>query len=392
MRRLNKPFWQSITFWVNAAIVAFALYFGLKEAASIALINIALRFKTRSAIICLLLIITGCAGADIVIRDDKNKSPLDGNYLTLAFETVCEGQRLVSFGQAGCSVSFDSDLSQSFVTIASPLRSSVSVKSKTTGYNKTFFVDAGETITWSLSELIPLQTEHATFSFVTKWEKPDSVKTEIAVRGQEGRFYFRLRPKDALPAKLTWSPSGSATKKALPGMAFSQFSADGSISDEPILLKINTTKSVGLGKYQLYSEAKQIGIKNTEFSGDEILVPKSKLIGPGKIDYYSMAGWAVSNELSLFELDNDFVVGVNLYDSHIRKLSAKISFTESKVCYKTENVVSLVALSDVEKASNDIEDCFERPQGIAYMFFFTSVGRSAFAEINGESGEYIFYQ
>lgn len=337
----------------------------------------------------LLSLLVSCTGVDIVIREDQNLSPLDGNYLTMAFQTTCEGETVTTFGQAGCSMAWDSDLwKQSFVVIA-PLRSSLVVKSATTGYNKTFIMEPGEKLTFNLGEMVAAQTEYATFSFITKWEKPDKIKTEVALRGQEGRFYFRLRPKGSEAATLGWTPWGTATAAVIPGMAFSQFSADGEILNEPIMLSVHTSKSAADGRYQLWSEAKQIGVKNTPFSGDEILIPRSKIVGPGVKSSYLLAGWAVSRDGSL---DNDFVAGISQYDAHIKKLGIKLWFTEKKLCYATENVVSLVALSGVDKASNEIEDCFPRPQGEAFLFAFTNVGRSLMAEIDGAGGTYVLHQ
>ena len=176
-------------------------------------------------------------------------------------------------------------------------------------------------------------------------------------------------------------------------MAFSQFSADGAMGDEPILLEVFTSKSVGLGRYQLWSEAKQIGVQNTEFSGEEILIPRKALLGPGELGFYTLAGWARTKEVStLIELDNDFVVGMNLHHPHIKKLAVDVHFTDTEVCFITENVVSLTVLSDSDKISNEIEDCFDRPVGEAYMFFLTNVGRAAMAEIDGAAGEYILHQ
>lgn len=335
-----------------------------------------------------LFLLAGCVGADVVIREDKNMSPLDGNYLTMAFRTVCEGETRTTFGQAGCSMAWDGDLEKQSVSIVAPLRSSITVKSKTTGYYKTFIVDPAEILTIPLSELVAPQTEFATVSFFSKWEKPDKVKTEVPLRGQEGRFYFRLRPKGSEPAELTWTPNGTATAHAGLGMGFSQFSADGALLREPILLSVKFSQAASDGRYQLFSEAKQIGVKNTPFSGEEILIPRSKIVGPGIVDSYTLAGWAVDKS----GLDNDFVAGISLYNPHIQKLGIKIWFTEKELCYSTENVVSLVALSSVEKASNDIEDCFPRPKGEAFLFAFTNVGRAAMAEIDGTKGTYVLHQ
>lgn len=335
--------------------------------------------KTLTFVIACIFL-TGCAGVDIVIREDTAPSPLFKNYLTMAFETICEGEKVVSFGQSGCSVDFDSDLSKSSISIIAPLRMSLTVRSKGTGYDRRFLLNAGEKRTFQLNEIIPRLTEHAVYDFVTKWEKPDSVKTEVALLGQHGRFYFRLRPKESEAANLIWQPEGSATIKTLPGMSFSQFRATGPV-DEPIMLEVHTSQSVGIGRYQLYSETEQIGIKNTEFSGDEILVPQSAIVGKGKTSSYTLAGWATSQELSLQKLDNDFIVGINLFDKSVEKLSASIEFTETEVCFKTENTVSLVAYSASDKPSNEIEGCFKKPAEESYMIFLTNVGRSALAHI-----------
>lgn len=348
----------------------------------------------RAALTFLLVMIQGCSSPDLIIREDPNLSPTKTNYYTMIFETVCNGKKRISFGQAGCSLDYDSDLSKHSVTVVSPLGGSLVVTSDATKFDKTYILRAGERQTWTLDQLIPRQAEFATYVFYSHWEKPEEIKIEVAVEGQRGLFYYRLRPKGASPAILNWTPKGSATNESIPGMAFSQFRANGQ-SDEPTLLSIETTQMVGLGRYQLYNEAKQIGIKNTEFSGDEILLSSTPLLGPQTPGTYNLFGWARTETVgavTLLQLDNDFVVPIVLFDRHTKKLAASVKFTEEEVCYLTENVVSLVAISGIEKASNDIEGCFPRPTGEALLFFYTNVGRAALIKLDGAGGTYELFQ
>ena len=344
---------------------------------------------------CSALILFGCASADLVIRDDKSPSPLDTNYNTIVYETVCNGETKITLGQAVCSLDFDADLSKHSISVLSPLGGSLTIYSRTAGVDERIFLDKGEKITFTLDKLVPKRVEYATYSFQSFWEKPDTVKTEVPVRGQQGLFYFRLRPKNVPASMLSWAPNGGSVQKAGFGIIAAQFRALGGVQKlplmEPIMLEIKTTQSVGDGRYQLYNAQKEIGIKIAPFAGDEILVPRDTILGTAKenIDY-SLFGWARDESLNL---DNDFIVAISLYDSKTMKLSASLSFKEAEVCFKTEAAVSLVMISGVEKASNKVEDCFPKPNTPkAWMFFYTNVGRSAFAEIDTISNTYELHQ
>jgi hypothetical protein len=313
----------------------------------------------------------------------------------MAFRVVCDGvARPTEFGLSGCALPFESDLSNSSITIASPFPATVSINSYETGYSERYILEPGQPRTFLLSDLVPRQTEFATYVFFANWQKPKQIKTEVPVRGQSGLFYFKLAPKGSQRAKMVWSPATEGPNGI--GITYAQFRALAEVSTaskeierEPIRLQIETTASVADGRYQLYNAPKEIGVPTSPFAGDEILIGRHSLTGPGRVDSYTLFGWARTKQVgtvSLLELDNDFVVGVNLFRYDTAKLTAELTFTDDEVCYLTETSVFMIALSGVDELHNAPDEgrgCFPIPEGTADMFFLTNVGRSAIAYIDG---------
>lgn len=422
---------RSKTVWINVAVMAQSLstvllcvknetydcdLSGALTLFMLALTNLVLRFFTKEKIkvkkdihtimLCLLLlpILACCSKPDIRIPDDPYPVPIKTGYNTLAFRTVCDGHRnkITDFGHSGCSVAFGSDPANTSVTLLSPFDATVTIESFETKYKERFILQKGKFRTFTLEDLeLPLQTEFATFTFTTQWQKPEKVKIEGDIYGQRGQFHYRLRPKNRAPAVLNWAPD--KYKKDHIGIAYGQFQGLAPQSTglkpfgEPMLLKIYTTDIVPDGRYRLYNSAKDIGVQTSEFAGDEILVSTDSILGPHSMDSYTLFGWARDKDLSV---DNDFVVSINQYRYDTQKLAAELVFKEDELCYLTENVVFLIALTslsgefkDVAHGIDDYEDgkCFKSPRGEAEMFFLTGTGRSAIIWLNGTTGEYEVY-
>lgn len=330
-----------------------------------------------------LFLLIGCAGADIIIRNDPAPAPIDTGFHNALLETSC-GPAL-AMGQAGCSFGHDESLDNQTLSVVSPLGGSVSIYSRECGYERRNVIAEGGRVSYRIKDMVPPGIGFCRFTIFTVWEKPPKIKTEVPVRGQSGEFFVRIRPEGTEAAHLAWTPVQGLHNEGA-GILYSQFREVASPLglDEPILLKIRPSKEVDAGKYQLFSHAKGIGIKEADFAGDEISVPRDAILGTGAKGSYALAGWAIGKGL-----DDDFAVIVNIFDVKNLRLAAEIEPRASEVCFKTESTVSLVVLSGVDKASNDTEGCFKRPPGRAIMAFFTNVGRAAYAVIDGDEVTWI---
>ena len=337
--------------------------------------------------ILLTILLAGCGGADIQLRNDPSAAPIDENYHTMLMKSSCSDS--YSMGQAGCSIGVEEDLSKHSFSILTPLGGSLLIYSRECGVDRKDFLDKGAVVSFKLSELVPPGAEFCTFSLFTFWEKPKEITSDIPVRGQSGKFYVRIRPKGVDAATLSWSPQQGQEVKSK-GIIFSQFRElvnPIGPGREPILLRVTPTTPAVSGKYQLWSEAKQVGIKAKPYSGSEILISRDSILGAPKKGSFILAGWAIGTNGE--PLDNDFIVAVDIFGHKAPKLSGKLTFTETEVCYKTEATVSLSLISGVEKASNKVEDCFPKPTGDAVMAFFTVVGRAGYALIKGDTYSWI---
>lgn len=401
-----KRFYQSRTVGVNFLVVLtvyllsrFSTSFNTAVCGNtdfilyaLASLNIMLRFLTKHPIsvvkniapLFLLTSLIGCGGASIQIRNDPSPSPMDENYHTMLMKSSCSD--FYSMGQAGCSLGAEDDLSKETLMILSPLGGSLLIYSRECGVDRKDYLEAGAVVTFKLSELIPPNTEFCTFSLFTYWEKPKEIKTDVPFRGQSGKFYVRIRPHGSDPATLSWSPQQGVMQSSK-GIIFSQFREFVNTDREPIILKIEPTKATENGKFQIWSEYKQIGIKSKPFTGKEILIPRNNILAFKK-DSYILAGWAIG--VLPEHLDNDFIVAIDVFGYKAPKLAGSIYFTDNEVCYKTEATVSLSLISGIEKASNKIEDCFPKPMEEAVMAFYTNVGRAAYAVI--KEGAYTWIQ
>lgn len=388
--------------WVNALFVVFSVAYFLctklrhaiqgdeiMYALVLANVNLFLRtgtrdpiaFKKQGLLLLPLLFLFGCAGADIKVWPDPNPAPLDVNFHNLLVDATCA--KGPQSGQIGCSLPYNEDLSKQWLTIFSPLGGSLRVYSRTCGADKNYYLSKGEIFNIPLDDLVPPKADFCTFSIYMRWEKPPQLKTEVPFRGQSAKFYVRMRPQGTQPATLMWTPPQGGTKEAK-GILYAQFRALTTAVGhrEPVLLQIKTSSSVTRGKYQLWSEAKKIGIKTGDFSGDEIFISRDDLLGPAKVDSYELTGWAVG--VNRLDLNDDFRVAVDIFRYDTVPLTAKIYFSGDEVCYETESTVSLVVISNNEEASNNSKGCFSKPEGDAVMGFFTNVGRATYAIVSGD--------
>lgn len=336
-------------------------------------------------LILLTLVLVGC-GTVVEIRNDPSPAPIDQNYHTMLMSTTC-GEKY-SMGQAGCSLAWDADLSAQSLSVLSPLGGSVLVYSAACGVDRKDYIPQGQIITYKLSELVPPGVQYCTFSLYTYWEKPPEIQTEVPFRGQSGKFYVRIRGHDVGAAQMSWTPQ-QGVSKVYQGLIYSQFREADQPSRDPILLNIAPTVSVTNGFYQLWSESKKIGVKKTAYSGQQIQIQRDQIMGDGKVGSYILPGWTVSAAGEPNYLDNDMIAAVEIFGKSAPKLSGVITIFAGQVCYETENTVSLVLLSGVEKASNKTKDCFPRPATDAIMGFYTNVGRAAYAFISGEKYTWI---
>lgn len=397
---MTKPWWASRTVWVNLLFVTFTVFYffcpkirsalkgdEIMYASVLAYVNLFLRSTTKQGIAILFAaLLVSCSSADIKVQSDPNPPPLDTNFHNILMDATCA--KGPAAGQIGCSLPYNEDLSKQVLTIFSPLGGALRIYSRTCGTDKSYFLSKGEKFNITLDEIVAPQAEFCTFSIFMRWDKPAEITTEVPFRGQSGKFYLRLRPYGTEPARLIWTPTQGALKESS-GILYAQFRGLANpigphapipvANREPLLLRIKTTSPVSVGKFQLWSEAKKIGIKTGDFAGDEILIGRDDILGPAKVDSYELTGFAVGKDL-----DNDFRVAVDVFRYDTQFLAGKVTLEPKQVCYETESVVSLVVLSGVDKASNKAKDCFPRPTGDALIGFFTNVGRAAYATIQGE--------
>ena len=409
MMGFKRP-WQSKTYGLNLlsfialwllkkyypdyeAVVCGHADIALAVAGYFALMNMGIRNKTKDKIcmrnpnkllsILVLLALIGCAGMDIEIRPDPHPSPLDKNYHNLLMKSSCESG--YSVGQAGCSVEEGEDLSKKTIQILTPLGGSVQVYSRECSVDRKDFIPKGQILSYSLKELVPAGAQFCTFSIYTYWEKPASIQTEVPVRGQSGKFYVRVRPKGRAAAKMAWTPQQGVIKQN-EGVIYSQFRAtERNEHREPVLLEIAAQSFPGM--FQLWSEPKQIGLKSTNYNSSNIQVNRDKIVPNQKTGSYILAGWILPDDHVNVE---DMVVAIDVFGQDVSKLSGSLNFNAKQVCFETENTVSLVVLSGVEKASNEVKGCFPKPTGDQVMAFFTNVGRAAYAFISGD--KYVWIQ
>lgn len=336
------------------------------------------------------IIISSCASVDIVIRPDPNPSPMDVNYHNLWMDASCDNNPN-KVGIAACSFSHNEDLSKHTLKVVSPLGGIVEVIGRECGYKNRFKIDQGEILSFNVSDIVPPLTDFCRFTFTTFWDKPDSINTELPLRGQRGKFYVRIRDPESDPAKIVFFPGEVHEFTGIAGAQFMEFVDGGPTVLEPILLKILLTQVVDKGIYQIWSEQHQIGLKSKEFSGNEIQIPRDSIIKKNFKGSYAMAGWAVSSGMQTLKFDNDFVLAIDIYGKNNHTLAGKVTVSDNEICYKVENTVSLVLMSGVNKASNDVEGCFDRPEGDSMLAAYTHVGRVGYAVIKSD-GTYIWRQ
>lgn len=365
-----------------------------------AMANIALRGTTKKGIamptlkdwvvlgfiavfLAAVMLVGGCSSADITIPVDPSPAPLDSNYHNILMRSSC-GPGL-GFGQMGCSVSSTQDLTKEHIEILSPLGGAMTVYSKECHYDERIMLDKGQIVKLSLFELVPPKTKFCTFSVVMNWVKPQEINTEVPLRGQSGRIYIRVRPDDSAPAELEWTPKQGNIQKAS-GLIFAQFRGNAGGTREPVILKVRTTKPVGNGIYELWSQQEGIGIKQQTFQGQELEIPADRLLGNFPFRSYILDGFAVGNAApSMLYLDNSFTVAISIFRYDVVKLAARITKSDAKeICFDSENTVALAAMSGIDKALNASKGCFPRPADGSVLALFTSVGRSAYYIVGGD--------
>lgn len=407
---MKRP-WQSKTLWANLIIALGALLIpgsaewirGHPEISVLlqVAINFALRLVTKEKIEVkptgniigglMLLLMAGCS-TGFELRNDPNPSPIDHNYHTMLMQTSCSPS--YSFGQAGCSLAPGEDLANHWLRVATPLGGSLAIHSTECGVDRKEWIEKGGVIQFALGDLIPPQTSFCTFSLYSFWQKPEGVESEVEVRGQSGKFYIKIRSEGAKPAKLGWTPPQGMIHEQ-DGMLFAQFREIAGLpykppgitrssksvttlaapGREPILLQIEATEPTSNGLYQIWSEAKQIGIKEQAFTGDSVEIHRSKILGNQKKGSFLLDGWMVGQE----GLDNEFSIAIDIFGVRVVKLAANVYLTETEICWDTESTVSLIVLSTSDTLYNETSMCVEKPKTDAILGFFTNVGRAGYA-------------
>ena len=397
---MKRP-WQSKTVWANLVLAALAFVPGFDQFVSdhpsttalvISVVGIILRYVSRDAIFAIALLlplIISCAGADIVVPKDDSLPPAKGNYDNLIMKT--DQYPDWSLGQTGVSLEYGEDLRNHTVTIFSPLGGVLFVYGYECGADRNYVLKQGEIKTFTLDEIVPAQVDFCTISFRMDWD--DIPKVELPFEGQTGKLYVRIRDAGDTMSEASWLPG---PVERFTGIAWGQFRALANPSSpvnpvqldqtsEPIRLTITSSQPTEKGVYQLWSEAKKIGIKSTPFSGRQVQIERSQIVGSSTVQSYSLAGFLLGND----GLRDDIWVGVNVFDNRVKRLGGSVTFTDTEVCYETESRVALSILEGNDKPQNAHEGCFPKPPGKAVMAFFTHNGTCAIARLNGEEYEWI---
>lgn len=319
------------------------------------------------------LLLLGCASAEM--RYDPAPAPIDVGYYTMLFEY---GDRL-EMGQMGVSFDPSESVSGKMIHAYSPLPGAVQVYSRQCGLDFREYIEEPGRFSWDLGKWFPNTQTVCVVDLYFQWELPKGMKTSYPIRGLGGRVYLRRRPPRSNGAMLTWENSDKPTQ----GIAHAQFRAKGIQNDpvtmpigEPLSLKVKTSSAVPRGKWQLYGCGN--GLKDQDFSGDEITILRDTIVGPAKKGSCVMFGWAIGDGL-----EDDFIVAADIFDVSNVKLSATIDLQDDRMCYAAEDSVSLVVFVDGvnNAASNKLRDCFKGTSG--KVGFFTHKGRAVYASIEG---------
>ena len=334
------------------------------------------------------LFLSGCGSMEV--RKDPSPSPLDVGYNA----ALIEGCGHLNSGQVGCSYGFDEQIPDTDeIAVYSPLGGTITLFSRECGIDRRSYHKEGGRFTWKINELFPMRIKFCTLDVLVNWELPADIKTEYPIRGLRGHAYFRRRPDSSAPTQMEWAPQVGITKSYW-GIAYAQFRGmttmpftEGraklaSMRDEPILLRVKLNKPVsqGGGMYQLWGCDHGIESARLEPGVSEIEIPRDVILQDPRQGHCTMFGWAIDGE----GLQDDITVSYNVFDYTHVHLSADVSFNDdkTKVCYGTENTVSVVVYDG--KASNKLQDCFSFNPAGAGIGFFTHQGRAVYAIVTAE--------
>jgi len=354
---------------------------------------------TLATLFCLVVILASCGGANV--RYDGAPSPASVNHNTVLLEVVtARGGRQLGFGQAGISFGADEAVSGSLI-IHTPLPGAVTLYSSRCGIDqKDYHPENGGAFHYDLANLfeqVPYTVQSCVVSIHVTWELPKGWKSEYPLEGMTGKLYYKRGGTGSSAPTLQWIPQYKNIA-AMNGVGFAQFRSSVTRDDqpfpvsEPLVMKIKLTKRVVKdGKWRLYGCDQ--GIELADFAGDEILVSRDSLIGMKPVmGGCLMLGWAVGTTEDGSKLDDDFAVGVEVFDYSVMHVSGKVTVTDSEICYQTENTVTGCVLNhgNTNELSNDLEHCFKRPtEPNPILGCWTHKGRAVYAAINGTEVEYI---
>lgn len=329
----------------------------------------------------ILLLLAGCSGAKV--RYDAAPSPVDLNQHAVLLETDCNGVNRLGFGQAGCSWN---EKIEGTLTVHTPLPGSIHLISRQCGIDQTdFHPEKGGSFKYDLGKLAENIESFCRINIFVTWQLPQGMTSEYKLRGMTGRVYLR-RHKGEKPL-LSWSPPTSSlgVNHGVHWAQFRAFGTDVVETSEPMKLIVDLPKSMQRGKIRLYGCGH--GEQDREFSGNQLSVPRDTLITEkpqkGACDLF---GYVVGIAEDGSVYDSELVVSYEVFEVNALKLAASVKIDGKKVCYNTEDSVSLAVFNhgETNEASNKLSDCFSIPQdGKGRLGFFTHQGRAAYAVIDG---------
>lgn len=335
----------------------------------------------------LMLMMSGCALIGAKVRYDAAPSPVDNNQHTVLMEIECgDGVFRSGYGQVGCSFG---DKISGQVVLHTPLPGAISMVSRSCGIDQTdFHNDKGGSFRYDLEKLFPNGPTTCVIDVFVSWQLPPKLTSEYPLRGMLGKIYLRRRPAGMSPAPMVWSNG----KQAI-GAGWNQFRAIARpvVAGEPLALELRSTTPIVAGKYRLFGCGQ--GVMDGDFTGNTISVTRDQLLGTApKQGGCLMFGYVVGRGANGEMVNEDVVVGVEVFGAKVIKVAAQIRVEGGKVCYDAEDAVSLGVLNygETNQGSNDVSHCFKLPEGTssARLGLFTHQGRALYALIeNGQLSE-----
>lgn len=350
----------------------------------------------------LFLVLVSCAHT---VRYDGAPSPLDINRHTVLLEIERDGVTHLGYGQIGMSYGH-TEVPHGKLFVHTPLPGSVFLYSERCGISEKGYhaINSGP-FHFDMEQLfgqVPPDINACIVNVLVSWELPPRWTSDYPLRGMSGRLYFRRRMPNQSPATLTWYPQYKNIGPMV-GVGFGQFRAvaeqplreSGNLYPirEPLLAVVKTTKPVvSGGKYRLFG-CGQPAIEQ-DFVGDEIRLTRAQLIGENpQVGNCQLLGWIKGIAADGSPVENDIMIGVEIFGSKAQLLSAEFTATDSEVCYAVENSVTGCVLNfrNENSISGKLQDCFKKSDDAKYMRMgcWTHKGRAVYGIIDENGIEVI---